>query len=61
MNEVVGGLVAKLYPTFGTPIDCSLPGFSVHGISQAGAKSASCLQDTISKDFPILVVLRKPE
>ena len=31
---VVGGLVAKLCPTLST-MDCSLPGFSIHGISQA--------------------------
>ena len=28
-------LVAKLYPTLCNPMDCSLPGSSVHGISQA--------------------------
>ena len=27
--------VAQLYPTFGDPMDCSLPGFSLHGIFQA--------------------------
>ena len=27
--------VAQLYPTFCDPMDCSLPGFSVHGIFQA--------------------------
>ena len=27
-------LVAKLCPTFSNPMDCSLPGSSVHGISQ---------------------------
>ena len=26
---------AQLYPTLGDPMDCSLPGSSVHGISQA--------------------------
>ena len=30
-----GGLVAKLCPTFCDPTDCSPPGSSVHGISQA--------------------------
>ena len=30
-----GGLVVKLSPTLFNPIDCSLPGFSIHGISQA--------------------------
>ena len=29
-----GGLVAKSCPTLVTPMDCSLPGFSVHGILQ---------------------------
>ena len=27
--------VAKLYPTLSDPMDCSLPGFSVHRIFQA--------------------------
>ena len=30
-----GGLVTKLCPTLCDPVDCSLPGSSVHGISQA--------------------------
>ena len=30
-----GGLVTKLCPTLYDPMDCSLPGSSVHGISQA--------------------------
>ena len=30
-----GGLVTKLCPILATPMDCSLPGFSVHGILQA--------------------------
>ena len=30
-----GDLVAKLCPTFCDPMDCSPPGSSVHGISQA--------------------------
>ena len=30
-----GGLVAKLCPTLWNPMDCSPPGSSVHGISQA--------------------------
>ena len=29
-----GGVVAKLCPTLGDPMDCSLPGSSVHGIFQ---------------------------
>ena len=33
---VGGGLVTKLCPTLCYPMDCSLLGFSVHGISQAG-------------------------
>ena len=28
--------VAQLCPTLSDPMDCSLPGFSVHGIFQAG-------------------------
>ena len=28
--------VAQLCPTRGDPMDCSPPGFSVHGIFQAG-------------------------
>ena len=27
--------VAQLYPTLSDPMDCSLPGFSIHGIFQA--------------------------
>ena len=30
-----GGLVAKLFPTLGNPMDCSLPGLSVQGMFQA--------------------------
>ena len=29
--------VAQSYPTLSNPMDCSLPGSSVHGILQAGA------------------------
>ena len=35
MFEVVGGLVTKLYLTPFKLMDCSPPGSSVHGISQA--------------------------
>ena len=31
---VVVGLVTKSCPTLVTPMDCSLPGSSIHGISQ---------------------------
>ena len=30
-----GGVVAKSCPTLAAPVDCSLPGASVHGILQA--------------------------
>ena len=30
-----GGLVAKLCPTLGNPVGCSLSGFPVHGFFQA--------------------------
>ena len=30
-----GGLVTKSCPTLETPVDCSLPGSSVHGILQS--------------------------
>ena len=30
-----GGLVTKSCPTLETPVDCSLPGSSVHGVLQA--------------------------
>ena len=30
-----GGLVTKSYSTLYDPMDCSPPGYSVHGISQA--------------------------
>ena len=33
--------VAQLYPTFCDPMDCSLPGFSVHGIFQAKSTGVS--------------------
>ena len=36
-----GGLVAKSCPTLGNPMNCSLPGSSLHGISQA--RKWSCL------------------
>ena len=34
-HEVKWSEVAQLYPTFCDPMDCSLPGSSVHGIFQA--------------------------
>ena len=30
------GEVAQSYPTLSDPMDCSLPGSSIHGIFQAG-------------------------
>ena len=36
LNKIGGGLVIKSCPTLCDPMDCSLPGSSVHGISQAG-------------------------
>ena len=36
MKQVEGeGEVAQSYPTLCNPVDCSLPGSSVHGILQA--------------------------
>ena len=35
INYGGGGLVAKSCPTLATPMDCTLPGSSVHGILQA--------------------------
>ena len=35
VSEKVKVLVAQLCPTFCDPMDCSLPGSSVHGILQA--------------------------
>ena len=35
MHIIVDCLVAKLCPTLGDPMDCSPPGSSVHGVSQA--------------------------
>ena len=45
-----GGLVAKLCPTLWNPMDCSLPGSSVHGITQAGILEWVAL--TYSRDLP---------
>ena len=35
-NAQISKLVAQLFPTLYNPMDCRLPGFSVHGIFQAG-------------------------
>ena len=35
VKKIRGGLVSKLCPTLCNPMDCSLPGSSVYGISQA--------------------------
>ena len=35
LNPVRAGSVTQLYPTLCDPMDCSLPGSSVHGILQA--------------------------
>ena len=35
VKKIRGGLVSKLCPTLCNPMDCSLPGSSVHGILQA--------------------------
>ena len=35
MKEKTESEVAQLCPTLGDPVDCSLPGSSVHGIFQA--------------------------
>ena len=37
-----GGFIAKLCPTFCSPMDNSPPGSSVHGISQAGILGVGC-------------------
>ena len=34
-NNVYAYSVAKSYPTLCDPVDCSPPGFCVHGVSQA--------------------------
>ena len=51
--------VAQSCPTLGDPMDCSLPGSSVHGISQArvlewGAIAFSALQgDSLPSEPPL--------
>ena len=45
--------VAQLYPTIRDPMDCSLPGSSIHGIFQArvlewGAKKSDNQMDQLS-------------
>ena len=52
--------VAQLYPTLSDPMDCSLPGSSIHGIFQArvlewGAIAFSILPDAI-KDLLTLIL-----
>ena len=57
-------LVAQSCPTLGNPMDCSLPGFFVHGISQARIlewlpfPSAGNLPDPgIKLEFPLTLAL----
>ena len=45
-------LVTKSYPTLCHPMDYSLPGFSVHGISQAG------ILEWVVISFSILTISR---
>ena len=57
MKEKSEKEVAQSYPTLGDPMDCSLPGSSVHGIFQArvlewgaNAFSGNCVEaDEISE------------
>ena len=53
--------VSQLCPTLSNPMDCSLPGFSVHGIFQAGTFSERPCHDVPTsptrKVFPIWIFL----
>ena len=49
LNLVVVVLVARLYPTICGPTDCSLPGFSVHGILQARIQERVAIEDAFEK------------
>ena len=52
--------VAQSYPTLSDPMDCSLPGFSIHGIFQArvlewGAIAFSGFKDRSNKIHIVFV------
>ena len=49
--------IAQSCPTLCDPMDCSLLGFSVHGISQAGTKSDR--EGEISYDIPYMWNLKR--
>ena len=48
--------VAQLYPTFCNPMDCSLPGSSVHGIFQARVLEWGAIAFSISNHSSALFV-----
>ena len=51
-----GGEVAQLCMTLGDPVDCNLPGSSVHGILQARTMEwvAISFSRALVKNFPLL-------
>ena len=52
-------LIAQFCPTFGDPMDCGLPGSSVHGILQA--RSLQWIAIPFSKAFSELKKKKKNE
>ena len=50
VSITLGGLVAKWCPALFDPMDCSLPGFSVHGIFQA--RVLEWVVISFSRDLP---------
>ena len=45
-------LVAKLWPTLCDPMDCGLPGFSVHGISQTSILEWVAISFSMGSSWP---------
>ena len=54
------GLVAKLCVTLCDPMDCSLPGSTVHGISQARILEWAAISFYLPKDAEVLTWLVEP-
>ena len=68
MGWIVNSEVAQSCPTLCNPVDCSLPGFSVHGILQARILEWVTISQPKDKDWlngyknktPIYVVYKRP-
>ena len=45
------GVVAQSCPTLSDPMDCSPPGFSVHGIFQATVLEWGAIAFSVKKDY----------